>query len=144
MSGQALAHRATRHTDWCASGHRCGLGEHRGEPLRLDIEGVGSLVVTRVQGVDGHQYAEIRGSLRLDQREHRARGQLVRRPDAVACWPSGIGPWPDDPELPQEPGFLLRELGWRQDPGFHQVCQLCQFVSNRALVCGGPPRVLAA
>jgi hypothetical protein len=65
------------HPAWCAGGHRCGLGEHRADPIRVDITGAGSLVITRVRGWDGRDYAEVRGSLRLSPDGQRARGQLL-------------------------------------------------------------------
>ncbi|MBT8225443.1 MAG: hypothetical protein HKP61_21895 [Dactylosporangium sp.] len=68
----------TPHPTWCAGGHRCALGEHRSDPLRIDLPNVGALVVTRVQGTDGHEYAEVRGNLRLTPDEPRARQQLGR------------------------------------------------------------------
>ena len=91
MNPRTLTRRTTRHTSWCARGHRCGLGEHRAEPLRLDITGAGSLVITRIQSADGSEWAEVRGSLRLDRRERRARGQLVALVDAFArlMWRAG-------------------------------------------------------
>lgn len=91
MSGQALAHRATRHTTWCARGHRCTLGEHRGEPLRVNVDGAGSLIITRVRSTDGTEWAEVRGSLRLDDGDRRARGQLVSLVDSFArlMWRAG-------------------------------------------------------
>jgi hypothetical protein len=64
------------HLDWCARGHHCTLGEHRAHPIRIDVPRVGSLVITRVQGATGHQYAEVRASLRLTPSEAHARHQI--------------------------------------------------------------------
>lgn len=84
----------TGHLDWCHGGHHCGLGEHRGEPLRIDVVGAGSLVVTRVRGRDGYDYAEVRGSLRLAERESRARNQLGDLVDGFVrqLWRAARGP----------------------------------------------------
>jgi hypothetical protein len=92
MSGW-LATRQAKHPEWCAGGHHCGLGEHRGEPLRIDVVGAGSLVVTRVRGGDGHDYAEVRGSLRLTNHEPRARHQLGWLIDGLVrlIWGAGRG-----------------------------------------------------
>lgn len=51
--------RPGEHPDWCAKGHRCGLGEHRAQPVILDVPGLGRVVLTRVQAVNGRQHAEI-------------------------------------------------------------------------------------
>lgn len=64
------------HPTWCARGHRCGLGEHRSDPIRVSLPRVGSLVLTRVQATGGRQYAEIRASLRLGEDETQARARL--------------------------------------------------------------------
>src|SRR5690606_35852859 len=48
------------HPDWCARGHRCGLGEHRSAPITLDRPGRGVVVLTRVLAADGREHAEIR------------------------------------------------------------------------------------
>lgn len=66
------------HTDWCSGGHRCGLGEHRADPVVVDVRGVGRLVLTRVQGVDGRQHADIRVTAELVEHEGYARLQLAR------------------------------------------------------------------
>lgn len=65
------------HPDWCTRGHPCNLGEHRAHPIRIDVPQVGSLIVTRVQGTAGHQYAEVRASLQLTPHEPHARHQLA-------------------------------------------------------------------
>lgn len=67
-----------RHPDWCAGGHRCNLGEHRADPVVVDVEGVGRLVLTRVLGRDGRQHADIRITAELVEHEGYARLQLVR------------------------------------------------------------------
>lgn len=80
-----------RHTDWCAGGHRCGLGEHRAEPVVVELPGVGVLVLTRVQGPDGRQHAEIRASVRLPEHDGAARLRLL---DLLRMLPSAIrGRW---------------------------------------------------
>lgn len=66
------------HTPWCAQDHRCGLGEHRAEPVVVQVDGVGVMVVTRVLDRRGREHAEVRGSLALDEREPVARVQLLR------------------------------------------------------------------
>lgn len=66
------------HTDWCGGGHRCGLGEHRAEPVSVDVPGIGRLMLVRVQGNDGRQWAEVRGSVVLPNDEVLARGRLLR------------------------------------------------------------------
>jgi hypothetical protein len=65
------------HPEWCARGHRCGLGEHRSEPLVVTVNGL-RLVVTRVRGRDGAERAEITAVQALDIDERRARVQLSR------------------------------------------------------------------
>lgn len=66
------------HPEWCAGGHRCGLGEHRAEPVGVDVPGVGRLLLVRVQGKDGRQWAEVRGSVVLPDHEAWARRRLLR------------------------------------------------------------------
>lgn len=54
------------HPDWCAQDHRCGLGEHRSEPLVIDLGRAGSIVATRVLTTrTGRERLEITHSLRL-------------------------------------------------------------------------------
>ena len=67
---------ATDHTDWCARDHRCNLGEHRAEETVVDLPGYGRAVLTRVQGVDGREHAEIRARIVLHTEETGARWQL--------------------------------------------------------------------
>lgn len=66
-----------QHPDWCARGHRCNLGEHRADPVVVDVPGTGRLVLTRVLGADGRQHAEIRASVELADHDGHARLQLV-------------------------------------------------------------------
>lgn len=65
------------HTDWCARGHQCGIGEHRSDPLLVDLPGYGRAVLTRVQAGDGRQHAEIRVRVALSVTEPTARRQLA-------------------------------------------------------------------
>lgn len=67
-----------RHPEWCARGHRCGLGEHRSDPHAVDVPGVGRMVVVRVLATDGTEHAEVRGSVRLPEHEGWARRRLLR------------------------------------------------------------------
>ena len=70
---------ATRaHPDWCAQGHQCGLGEHRAQPVRLEVPGRGVIVLTRVMCADGRQHVEIRTRLCLADGERPARAHLAR------------------------------------------------------------------
>ena len=64
------------HPDWCARGHRCGLGEHRSLPVVADMEHIGRVVLTRVLGRDGRERMEITGSAYLAESETLARRQL--------------------------------------------------------------------
>jgi hypothetical protein len=54
------------HTDWCARDHRCGLGEHRSEPLVVDLGRAGRIVATRVRSRTGAEWLDVRHSLRLN------------------------------------------------------------------------------
>lgn len=69
--------RRTDHTEWCAGGHVCGLGEHRSDPIVVDVENVGRLVLTRVLAADGQQHAEVRITAALAGDDERARRQLA-------------------------------------------------------------------
>jgi hypothetical protein len=53
------------------------MGEHRAEPIRMDIPGRGSVVLTRVQSADGRQHAEIRTSITLAAGDAAARAHLA-------------------------------------------------------------------
>lgn len=69
---------ARAHADWCAEGHRCGLGEHRSAPHIVEVPGAGRVVLTRIQGLDGREHAEITATVALSAYEPRARAQLAR------------------------------------------------------------------
>jgi hypothetical protein len=66
-----------QHPEWCARGHRCGLGEHRAEPLVVSVPGAGRIVLTRVRGTGGRDYAEVTLRLVLPAREADARTRLA-------------------------------------------------------------------
>ncbi|WP_433051688.1 hypothetical protein [Dactylosporangium sp. CS-033363] len=68
--------RRGEHPAWCAQGHRCGLGEHRGAPLTVEVPGLGRAVLTRVQDADGREHAEVRLTVALDADDLTARVQL--------------------------------------------------------------------
>ena len=74
---------ASGHTSWCAGGHRCGLGEHRSQPITIRIPEAGSAVLTRVRSTSGHDYAELRVNVRLDPDEPTARTQLGHAIDTM-------------------------------------------------------------
>lgn len=65
----------SRHPAWCATGHRCGLGEHRSHPHPVDAD---RMVLTRVRDSRGQQWAEVRIRLPLAGDDRAAAGQLVR------------------------------------------------------------------
>ncbi|MEV0570667.1 hypothetical protein [Dactylosporangium sp. NPDC050588] len=67
----------TRHTDWCARGHRCNLGEHRADPLAVDVPGLGRALLTRVRAADGREHAEVTLTVALAAAEPVARAQLL-------------------------------------------------------------------
>lgn len=64
------------HPSWCAGGHTCGLGEHRAEPIVVELA-AGVIVLTRVRDRDGTEQAEVRMRLRLPGEEPAARLRLV-------------------------------------------------------------------
>ena len=66
-----------RHPDWCAAGHRCGLGEHRAAPITITVPRAGAATLTRVRATDGTEHAEIRLTLALTDYEPAARAQLA-------------------------------------------------------------------
>jgi len=72
-----LVHTATVHPDWCAHGHRCGLGEHRAAPITLTVPGAGAATLTRVRAVTGREHAELRLTVALPASEDRARLRLA-------------------------------------------------------------------
>lgn len=89
--GRAVELPAGRHPDWCARGHACGLGEHRAEAVVMELPRVGVIVLTRVQGADGRQHAEIRATVRLPEHDGAARLRLV---DLLSRLPRAIrGRW---------------------------------------------------
>jgi hypothetical protein len=65
------------HTGWCARDHQCGLGEHRADPIVIDLSRLGRGVLTRVAGTDGREYAEIRVRVALPEHETQARLRLA-------------------------------------------------------------------
>jgi len=65
------------HTTWCARDHRCGLGEHRAQPISFTIPGAGTTVLTRVRAIDGSQHGEIRLCITLPPDEAAARKRLA-------------------------------------------------------------------
>jgi hypothetical protein len=71
------------HPQWCAHDHtcnagRCPAGEHRAAPIRIDLPGAGSVVLTRIRSHDtGVEHAEIRLSVRLPDTEPAARLRLA-------------------------------------------------------------------
>lgn len=65
------------HTTWCARNHQCGLGEHRADPITIDVSGHGRAVLTRVRTDDGREYAEVRIRVALVPVESTARRQLL-------------------------------------------------------------------
>ncbi|GGQ70279.1 hypothetical protein [Couchioplanes azureus] len=67
----------TRHLDWCAGGHHCGLGEHRSAPITANLPGTGTVVITRVQTARGRQYADVHLSAALPTADTAARYQLT-------------------------------------------------------------------
>lgn len=72
-----MSRRPGEHPEWCAQGHRCGFGEHRAQPITLDAPGLGRVVLTRVQGSDGREHAEVRLTVALASAEPIARQQLM-------------------------------------------------------------------
>ncbi|MDM4720874.1 hypothetical protein QTQ03_15210 [Micromonospora sp. WMMA1363] len=66
-----------QHTDWCAGGHRCGLGEHRSDEIVVDLPGRARAVILRVRTTTGREHAEIRVRVALAPTEVAARRQLV-------------------------------------------------------------------
>ncbi|MFF5227330.1 hypothetical protein [Dactylosporangium sp. NPDC000521] len=75
--GGAAGVDALRHTDWCAGGHRCNLGEHRADPLVVSVPGLGRALLTRVRAADGREHAEVTLTVALATAEPYARQQLL-------------------------------------------------------------------
>jgi hypothetical protein len=67
----------TRHPQWCARGHQCGLGEHRAQPITLNAPDVGRVILTRVRAANGREHAEVRLTVALATTESQARRQLA-------------------------------------------------------------------
>jgi hypothetical protein len=66
------------HTQWCARNHQCQpLGEHRADPIIVDLPGAGRALLTRVRAANGTDHAEIRMRIVLPRREADARTRLV-------------------------------------------------------------------
>jgi hypothetical protein len=65
------------HPDWCAQGHRCGLGEHRADPLVIHTPDHDRIVLTRVRASDGRDHAEVRLRVQLSGHKAIARQQLL-------------------------------------------------------------------
>ncbi|GAA2717930.1 hypothetical protein ACFY2R_05220 [Micromonospora olivasterospora] len=65
------------HTDWCARGHRCNLGEHRSEEIVVDLPGRARAVLVRVRTTAGREHAEVRVRVALAPGQIAARRQLV-------------------------------------------------------------------
>jgi len=65
------------HTQWCARDHRCGLKEHRAEPIAFVVPRAGNGQLTRVFAADGREYAEIRLQVPLPSSEPGARALLL-------------------------------------------------------------------
>ena len=66
------------HPEWCARGHRCGLGEHRAHPVVMEVDGVGKVLLTRVLGANGRERMELTGSAYLTAKGPAARRQVDR------------------------------------------------------------------
>jgi hypothetical protein len=65
------------HNTWCARDNRCGLREHRAEPIVFSVPHAGSGSLTRIAGPTGRQYAEIRLQVPLPENEPSARVRLT-------------------------------------------------------------------
>jgi hypothetical protein len=68
---------ASVHTGWCAADHQCGTGEHRADPIVVDLPNLGRALLVRVRSADGREHAEIRLSVALADVEPVARYQLM-------------------------------------------------------------------
>jgi hypothetical protein len=74
---RAGSSRPAGHPDWCARGHRCGLGEHRAEPVTLSAGLAGTVVLTRVLAADGRQHVEVLTRIRLADGESQSCAHLA-------------------------------------------------------------------
>jgi hypothetical protein len=74
---RAAALTPLQHNEWCGRGHHCGLGEHRAAPIVLEVPNLGRVVLTRVQGHDGRQHAEVTATVALAEAEPDVRAQLL-------------------------------------------------------------------
>jgi hypothetical protein len=79
------------HNAWCARDHRCGLREHRAEPIVFSVPRLGSGSLTRVAGPTGRQYAEIRLQVPLATNEPSARRRLAFLLSAIPALLRGDG-----------------------------------------------------
>jgi hypothetical protein len=70
--------RFAAHPDWCARGHRCGLGEHRSIPVTVATAGAGLVVLTRILAAGGREHVEIRVRIGLAPGEASARAHLAQ------------------------------------------------------------------
>lgn len=77
LATRRAARAARRHLEWCAQGHRCGFGEHRADPLAVDVPGLGRALLTRVRAADGREHAEVTLTVTLAAAEPHARAQLL-------------------------------------------------------------------
>lgn len=75
--GAVSRRRGADHPSWCARGHRCGLGEHRAQPVTLTSARRGTVVLTRVQAATGSQHVEVRIRIALATGENNARAHLA-------------------------------------------------------------------
>ena len=65
------------HPEWCSRGHRCGAGEHRAQPVKVERPGTGSVVFTRVSAGPRREHAEVRMSITLAPGDFNARAHLL-------------------------------------------------------------------
>ncbi|WP_320069774.1 hypothetical protein [Micromonospora sp. RTGN7] len=72
-----MTRRPAGHTEWCGRDHRCNLGEHRSDPIMVDLPGHGRAVLVRVRTAAGRDHAEIRLRVALAPAEPAARRQLA-------------------------------------------------------------------
>ncbi|MER7272038.1 hypothetical protein ABT344_27485 [Micromonospora carbonacea] len=67
--------RRPEHNAWCGRDHRCNLGEHRSDPIVVDVAGRARAVLVRTAA--GQEHAEVRVRVALAPGEIAARRQLV-------------------------------------------------------------------